>query len=154
MMEMKYCIAILLALSSFSTYAVTYKWVDAEGKLHITDTPPPPSVKAEKVRTPHTTGGIPAASAPAPAPTIYERAADLNKEKQAREEAAKKAADEKALADAKQNNCEAARTQLSSLQNAPRIATYDDKGERSFMDDDARQRKIQEAQDAVSKSCN
>ncbi len=151
---MRYCMVILLALASFSAFAGPYKWVDDQGKLHITDTPPPPNVKAEKLHSSTTSAGIPQASAPASAPTIFEREAELNKEKKARDEAAQKAAKEKEQADEKQRNCDAARSQLQVLQNAPRVTVYDEKGERAVLDDDARQKRINDAQDTISKACN
>lgn len=150
---MRYCLALLMIFASFNSFATTYKWVDEQGKLHVQDTPPPASVKAEKLHTPNTSGGIPGASAPAAAPTIYERAADLNKEKQAREDAAKKAAQEKEQAEATRKYCESARNQLAVLQNSPRLVSYNANGEPSVMSDEARQKQIAEAQDAISKSC-
>jgi len=157
---MKYFMAILLALSSFGTYAGLTKWVDSEGVVHYTDGPPPANVKSESVRTSTSTSSSVAApagaSAPAPAApkSIYEKAADLKKEQKAKDEAAQKAAQEKAQADAKLKNCEDARSQLQMLQNVPRVAVYNDKGEPTFLDDAARQQRISEAQDAISKSCN
>ncbi len=153
---MKYWMALLLALVSFNTYAGLTKWVDSEGRVHYSDTPPPEDVKSETVHV-SPSAGAPAAGAPASAPagpkTIYEMEADLKKERKAKEEAAQKAAKEQQEASQKQQNCAQARDQLSTLQNMPRIVTYDEKGERSFLDDAARQQRLEEAQAAVSKYC-
>ncbi|MCC6609206.1 MAG: DUF4124 domain-containing protein [Burkholderiales bacterium] len=35
--------AIALALASAAAFAQTYRWVDKDGRVHYTDTPPPPS---------------------------------------------------------------------------------------------------------------
>ena len=51
-------------------------------------------------------------------------------------------------------NCAEARSQLQTLQNAPRVMVYNDKGEPSVLDDAARQQRISETQDAISKNCN
>ncbi len=150
---MKYCLAILLTLASFNASAELYKWKDAQGVLHITDTPPPPNVKSESVRAPSSSAGIAPASAPAAPKTIFEKEAELNKEKKAKEEADKKAAQKREEEAQKQKACEQARGQLTTLQNAPRVVTYDDKGERVYMDDAQRQQKIDEAQSAVGKYC-
>ncbi|HEY5993937.1 MAG TPA: DUF4124 domain-containing protein [Gallionellaceae bacterium] len=157
---MKYCVAILLTLASFNTFAGLIKWVDSQGVVHITDGPPPPNVKVEKIRSksdssaPAASAPAAAASAPAAPKNIFERAAEMKKEQKARDEAVQKAAQEKEMADLKLKNCESARSQLQSLQNAPRVATYDEKGEPTYLDDAARQQRINEAQEAVSKNCN
>ncbi len=151
---MKYCMAILLALASVSAFAGLTKWVDSQGVVHYSDEPPPPNVKSQTLNTPSTSGGIPAASAPAAPKTVYEREAEINKEKKAKEEAAQKAAKQQEDAVQKQKACEQARSQLGTLQNAPRVVTYDDKGERTYMDDAQRQQQISEAQAAVGKYCN
>jgi len=156
---MKYFVAILLTFASFNVYAGLTKWVDSEGVVHYTDGPPPANVKSESVHTSTSSSpAAPAASASAPAPaapkTIYEKAADIKKEQKAKDEADQKAAKEKELADAKLKNCEAARSQLQALQNAPRMTVYNDKGEPSVLDDAARQQRISETQDAISKNCN
>jgi glutaredoxin len=53
---MKTLTAVALLLLSLPLWAGTmYRWVDAEGRVHYTDTPPPASardVKEQKVRTP------------------------------------------------------------------------------------------------------
>jgi hypothetical protein len=153
-MEMKFCAAILLTLASFNAFAGLTKWVDSQGVVHYTDGPPPPNVKSQSLNTPSTSAGIPSASAPAAPKTIYERDAELNKEKKAKEEAEQKAAKKQEEEAQKQRACSQARDQLATLQNSPRIATYNDKGERSVMDDDARQKRIDEAQASISKYCN
>ena len=155
---MKYCVAVLLALVSFNTYADLNKWVDANGKVHYSDGPPPDDVKAETLHisaspnTPQSPAA--AASAPSAPKTIYEKEAELKKERKAKDEAAQKAAKEEEHAKAKQQACEQSRIQLSTLQNAPRVTVYNAQGERSFMDDATRQKSEAEAQASVSKYCN
>ncbi len=39
------CLAIAGALITGSAWAQTYKWVDAQGRTHYTDTPPPPDAR-------------------------------------------------------------------------------------------------------------
>jgi len=155
---MKYWMALLLALVSFNTYAGLTKWVDSEGKVHYSDAPPPENVKSETLRG-SPSQGAPAAASATPASgsgapkTIYEMEADLKKERKAKEEAAQKAAKEQQEASQKQQACAQARDQLATLQNMPRIVTYDEKGGRSFMDDTTRQQRIEEAQASVGKYC-
>ncbi len=151
---MKYCMAILLTLASFNALAGLTKWVDSQGVVHYTDGPPPPNVKAQNLNAPSTSAGIPAASSPAAPKTIYEQEAEMNKEKKAREEAAQKAAKKQQEDAQKQQACEQARSQLQTLQNSPRVVTYDANGQPSYLDDTQRQQRIEEAQAAVSNYCS
>lgn len=155
---MKYRIAILLMLASFNSYAGLTKWVDSNGVVHYSDAPPPGNVKSETLQLRSSDqGGMSAASAPASAPSraksIYEMESDINKERQAREEAAKKAAQKDQETKERQRACEQARAQLNTLQNAPRIVTYDENGNPTFIGDEGRQERIRSAQDSVSEYC-
>ncbi len=157
---MKYWMALLLALASFSASAGLTKWVDSEGRVHYSDTPPPANVKSQSVRTSPAQGaaetpasGVSGASGVAGPKSIYEMEADLKKERKAKEEAAQKAAKEQEQAAQKQQACEQARSQLQTLQNAPRVVEYNEKGERVYLDDASRQQRMDEAQGAVSKYC-
>ena len=42
-MAYKFLIPLLLVAAAFPAYAKMYKWVDAQGNVHYTDTPPPQS---------------------------------------------------------------------------------------------------------------
>ncbi len=153
---MRYCIPILLLLASFSSYAGLTKWVDKDGTVHYSDSPPPENVQSKTVRV--QSGRESSATAPASAPgapkTIFEMESDLKKEGKARQEAEKKAAQKQQEEEAKQRNCQQARAQLDTLRNAPRLATYDQEGNPTIMDDSARQKGIDDAQAAVSQYCN
>ncbi len=155
---MKYCVAIVLFLVSMSTYADATKWVDSEGRVHYSDSPPPQNVKSQTLHM-SPSSNAPAsteagASAPAAPKTIFEKEAEMKKQRKAKDEAAQKAAQEEEQAKTKRQNCEQSRSTLATLQNAPRVTVYDEKGERSVLDDAARQQRISEAQDAVSRYCN
>jgi glutaredoxin len=52
-------VAVALAISASTALAQLYRWTDQQGRVHITDTPPPPSAKDVKKG--------PGGSAPAPA---------------------------------------------------------------------------------------
>ena len=47
------CIALVLALGAGAASAQVYRWTDEQGRVHITDTPPPPGAKSvQKSRAP------------------------------------------------------------------------------------------------------
>ncbi len=154
---MKYWMAILLALASFNTCAALTKWVDKDGTVHYSDAPPPENVQSQSVRIRSSDRGqqeAAPASGPAGTKSIYEMERDLNKERKARQEADKKAAEKEREEETKRSNCQAAQNQLNTLRNAPRVATYDAEGNPSIMDDTTRQQQTEQAEAAVSRYCN
>ena len=130
-------------LTTTSVVAETYKWKDADGKIHYSDQPPPANAKEETTVKPRKPAAA-ATAAPAAAgkgaaatktKTYVEQEADFKKrqvETAKREEEEKKKAAE--AADKKQN-CDRARAQLKSLQSGGRVSQSNAKGEREYMSD-------------------
>jgi hypothetical protein len=147
-----YFAIISLALISLNAHAGMNKWVDAEGKVHYSDTPPP-EVKTQTVRN---VSGKDQVDAPASySPKSYaEREAEMKKAKQGKEEESKKKAEQDAMADAKRHNCEAARQNARNLEAGGRVVTYDAKGERVDLDDSARAQRLEEARKGIKDNCN
>jgi len=126
---------LLLSLLSPSAHAGMHKWVDAEGKVHYSDTPPP-DVNAESVR--NMSGKGQQASPVDYSPKSYaEREAELRKSRQEKQETLDKQAKEKAQQEERQRACAYARESLRVLESGGRIATTDAAGERVFLDDEA-----------------
>lgn len=144
---MKRCLPICLLLLSFSAHGALTKWVDADGKVHYSDEPPPLDVKAKILVTPSAASGVPAQK------TYVEREAERKKAEKAKEEAAQNASQQQEEALAKQKDCAAARANLKALENSPLIATYNDKGESSYMDDTTRRQNIEVARKQISTFC-
>lgn len=46
---MRKCLYLLLLLAAANAYAANYKWTDAQGKVHYTDTPPPKGIEAKTI---------------------------------------------------------------------------------------------------------
>jgi hypothetical protein len=68
------------------------------------------------------------------------------------EAAEKKAAEDQKQAEEARRNCTAAKSNLQSLENG-RVATYDEKGEKTFLDDAQRAAAIERARKDVSQWC-
>ncbi len=148
-------LAIYLLLISFSAYGSKIKCVDAEGNVSYTDTPSPACVKTKILRDSSAASDSVTSSSGVAAPkTVAEREADWKKTQQAKSETEQKTAKAQEDAANKKKNCDSARESLATLENAPRLVTYDTQGEQSFLDDDARQQRIAEARKAISSSCN
>lgn len=157
---MKKILLILLTLISASALAGLHKWVDADGKVHYSDQPPPANVKATTLRSTSsakdsaTESGAAASSAPAAPKTIAEREAELKKAQQAKKEAADMAAQEQAEADAKKASCASARQNLRTLQEGARIMEIGANGERTYLSDEGRQQRMDKAQQDISTYCD
>jgi hypothetical protein len=162
-------VAVAVLLAAATVTAQVYKWVDKDGKVQYTDTPPTVDAKGtpKKVDTRPASGSVvtpvaPAKSAPAkdagkaaPAKplTLEERNKDSEKRRAEQMEAEKKAADQAKVDKAYQERCKEATRYLRSLESGRPISTTDDAGERKIMDDAARNAEVARARNAISESC-
>jgi hypothetical protein len=155
-------VACLLALAAAGASAqAIWKWRDASGQMHITDTPPPSSVPDKDILKRPGNAPAPAAeAAPAPAAAaasgvdsdLQKKKAKADKEKADTEAAAKAEADKKNAA-VKAENCKRAQAQAGALQSGVRVAKLDANGERTFLDDDQRAAELKRAQDIIAQNC-
>ncbi len=149
---MKKYLLLLLILTSTNALADINKWVDANGKVHYSDQPPPPDAKPKTLRSFSDNPDSASSSVAAPK-TLAEREADLKKAQKEKNEAADKAAQKQAAKDVQQASCDAAQQNLRSLQNGGRMVEIDAKGERSYIDDAQREQRIAKAQKDISTYC-
>lgn len=142
-------ILLLLALP-LGASAELYRWVDAQGRVHYSDSPPPANATSTKtLNTP-----APASPAPAAAPKSWqEKEMEFRQRRAAEAEAQAKKEKEAEEARQKQANCEAARKNLQLLESGQRVVTVNAQGEREFLDDAARQKAINDARKAVETWC-
>jgi hypothetical protein len=145
----------LLAGSAFlisSLAHAQYAWIDAKGVHHYSDQPPPPSapavrmLKAPRGASIASADGAPTvatpASAPKAPPTLAEREADYRKRAQERAKQEQKDALEAQHKAAQAENCEAARRYQAQLQSDIRVADTGADGERTFISDEERARRL------------
>jgi hypothetical protein len=141
-----------------------YKWVDADGKVKYSDTPPPSNVKTEKLR-------IPAHAASAPAPTetkggtakdtpkggpktaaeqeqaFRKRQAEATKEQQEQTQKETEARD-------RAENCNRAKAAVANLELGGRQTRIDEKGERAFLTDQEITQAAARARQEAAAACN
>ena len=165
-------VACLLALATTGASAqAIYKWRDASGQMHISDTPPPSDVPAKNVLSRPTPApvahpGADAASdagaaggAATPAAAANPGDSDLMKKKaKLDQDKAQAAAVEKAKADQKQADaraasCTSAQQQARNMSAGGRIARVNANGEREYLDDAAIASELKRAQDIVAQTC-
>ena len=83
----------------------------------------------------------------------------MDKELQARKQAADQEQAARAKADAdrlnaqRAENCRSARSHLAALDTGQRIARYNDKGEREILDDKQRASETRRARDVIASDC-
>jgi len=150
---MKSYLALCLILLNFNTHAALNKWVDADGKVHYSDTPPP-DVKAKRLRSSNVTEPATDTSGVRPQKTLAEQEAEWKKSQKAKEEANQKAIQEQEAILTKKKNCETSRSYLEKIENSPKVAQYNSQGERTIMDEASRQQRIEEARKAVAAHCS
>jgi hypothetical protein len=143
--------------------AQLYRWVDKDGRVHYTATPPPPGVKARTLQAPAAAPSAPAADDAAKGAGAKDArkgpltAAEQEQEFRKRQLEAQKAREKEALgakeAEAKQENCTRAREALATFESGQRILRTNAQGERYYLDDDAHARETAAARRAVQDWC-
>ena len=144
-----YVIIGLMLLWSLAVNAQVYKWVDEHGKTQYTDLPPPGSVKdRQRLNLKTTTPSNPSESSKSKSLSAEREEFDKRQQQRKEEEV-------KQLAKAEENKkrCIDAQTQLRIYTDSPRLTVPDGSGGISYVDDDARQRKINDANRAISTFC-
>ena len=128
-------------------YARIYKWVDADGTVQYTQTPPPAGIAAEEIKPP------PRVDTDAAVKALEEQRVDLDKTRDGR----LKAAEQEQKADQeiaeKQRQCEQARLRLAAYER-PRVNVVAEDGERRRATEEERTAEIEKARAAVSQLCN
>lgn len=150
-----------LAASLSLPAAAQWKWRDKDGRITVSDLPPPREVQAKDIlqRPEPPAVRAPAAAAPASAASAVAPRPAVDNELQARKKAAEQEQVNRAKADAdklagqKAENCRAARAHLAALDSGQRIARYKDNGEREILDDQQRAAETRRARDVIASEC-
>ncbi|NOX44087.1 MAG: DUF4124 domain-containing protein [Gammaproteobacteria bacterium] len=126
------------------------KWTDENGQVHYGDYTEEYKAKTLNVTTSNTS---PSATAAAQANRNETRKKIIKsmQDKRIKKKEAKDTA-EKELA-LKKSNCSIAKRQMATYKNAGRLATYDENGERRYIDDKERTQKSAAAQIQINKWC-
>jgi hypothetical protein len=153
-------VAIWLALClALPASAQMYKWVDSDGKVQYSDTPPPSNVKTEKLRTPAASEGkgkeeTPKDAAKTAPKTVAEQEQAFRKRQLDAAKAQEEEARKQAEARDKAENCKRAKAALANLTLGGRQVRIDDKGERVFLDDQQIVQETARAREEAAAMCN
>lgn len=139
-----------------------WKWRDRDGRITVSDLPPPKDVPEKDVLVRPSApvraaapAAVPASAASAaarPAPPA-DRELEARKRAAEQERAARARADEDKQAAVRADNCRRARGQVAALESGQRMARFNDKGEREVLDDRARAEELARARAIVASDC-
>lgn len=148
------CVLVLLGAGGRAGAQEIYKWVDAQGVTQYSTTPPPPGVAAKVVRVAPAPPAEVASQARADAQRVIDetnRRAAERAEAQA-QRAAQEAAQRRGATD-KLRACANAREQLDVLMRGGPVFHYNERGERVYLDDSARDGEIARLRGEVTAQC-
>jgi len=159
---MKWIATLTVLALALPAWGEMYKWVDADGKVHYSDQPPPANVKQQKaIPTPRTPARAtaPAAEGQAAAPaaaapkTAAEQEMEFRKRRVEAAEAEAKRQQEAQAAEEKKRNCEQARNRVAVLQTGGRITRAGPDGEQNYLGDNEIASELVEARKVADSWC-
>ncbi len=142
----------LVCLLGFSpvSHAKMYKWVDADGNTHYTQSPPPDGAAIEDINLPASVN-IDTEQAVKSFEAQQEKQQESAETKQKDEKELNREAEHTAL---KKDNCRKARAKLDNVGSGRRIRAVDEYGNVTRATEEERQRRIADAQEKIEKWCN
>jgi Domain of unknown function (DUF4124) len=158
-------ITAALCLGAATAQAANWKYRDAQGRIVVSDLPPPggvqdkdilerPTAPVRRAAAP-TTGAASAAAAAAPTAVAQGNDPELEarRKKAATEQEQKQKAEQEKDAAQRTENCSRAKSHLAALGDGLRIARTNDKGEREILDDRGRAEEMQRARQVIASDC-
>jgi hypothetical protein len=153
-----------LCLGTVTAHATNWKYRDAQGRIVVSDLPPPAGVQDKDILERPTT-----VARRAPAPTVPASAAgttaatavaqgndpelEARRKKAATEQEQKQKVEQEKDAAQRAENCSRAKSHLAALGDGLRIARTNDKGEREILDDKGRADEMQRARQVIASDC-
>lgn len=145
-------ISAAIAIAAFSLSASAdqvYRWVDKDGHVHYSQTPPSSTlVNAQTLNI----------NTPPPDPTGLQNDQKMAQQNQDRDKQADDAQkkDQAAAAqhEQQQKECNYLQQRLQLLEQSARVATVDAQGNKSYISDDDRAKQEQDLQDQINKTCS
>ena len=143
-----FSLVCLLGISPVSQ-ARMFKWVDADGNTHYTQTPPPEGIAKEDLNLP-ASAKLDNTEAVKAFEDQQNKKQELAGENEKEQKLQDRSAEHTAL---KKENCRKARAKLENVQNTGRIRAVDEYGNIVRASEEERQRRITEAQENIKKWC-
>ena len=137
---------LVIYLLAGHAYAAMYKWVDEDGNVQYSQSPPPAGIEAKTIDPP------PPVDSEAAIKQLQEnekQSSDYLKQRQ--EQADTSAKDEEKLA-LQKKNCEMAKARLASY-TRPRVKFIQEDGSRVTATEEERQEQIKKSEDMIKEFC-
>lgn len=140
----------LILLFSITANAQIYKWIDENGNTQYTDRPPPPGAAREGQRLNIRALATSANSETSKSKSLIEERLEFDKRRDK-----KKAEDVKQQAKTEEDKkkCIDAQARLRMYTDTPRMTVPDGTGGITYVDDETRQKRIEEANKAIKALC-
>lgn len=171
--------ALVVGTSAADSVWAQYQWRDENGRMTFSDLPPPASTPptnvlraparpaAQASTAPSASPGAsqasaasgaassatPAAPAGTPAATAADRELEFRKRQLERADADRKQTERRAQSDRIARACEDARASLRVLESGMRITQVNGNGEREYLSDEARERKLASMRQDLQQQC-
>lgn len=142
MKSMKWVLLSML-MAGVAAAGQVYKWKDADGRVHYSDTPPPVGGKVTQMPMHASEQPVSAVATPKAPPIVARNASAAD--------ASAPAAQPQAVKDPKL--CQQAQARKSFLQTGQLMKTVNEKGEVEFMNEQKRAAEIAEADKAIERFC-
>jgi hypothetical protein len=157
-------VCTLLCFGAASVQAENWKYRDAQGRIVVSDLPPPSGVLDKDIierptqlvrRAPAPTAAAASAVVAAPAALAQGNDPELEarRKKAASEQEQKQKAEQQKDAAQRADNCSRAKSHLAALGDGLRIARTNEKGEREILDDKGRADEMQRARQVIASDC-
>jgi len=140
-----------------------WKWRDANGRIVISDVPPPRGVPdkdvlqrpepAARAAPPPAAASGPAAASAAAGKAPVDAELEARKRRTEQEQAAQRKAEDAKAAAVRKDNCQRARDHLALLDSGQRMVRIGADGEREYLSDQQRAAEAQRTRDIVASDC-
>jgi hypothetical protein len=157
-------VCAMLCFGTATAQAANWKYRDAQGRIVVSDLPPPAGVQDKDIlerpttvvrRAPAPTAAASAAATAAPTALAQGNDPELEarRKKAAAEQEQKQKVEQEKDAAQRGENCSRAKSHLAALGDGLRIARTNDKGEREILDDKGRADEMQRARQVIASDC-
>ncbi len=148
--------SVLLLWLANTANADVYKWVDKDGKVQYSDQPPlsGDAKKMKRKSKDSSETSSPASNSVAkPAASVADQELEYRKRKAEKEETEKKQLSEADTAKQNKQYCASLKGDLRSHSDGTRLVRYNEKGERTFLDDKERADSKVKLEERIAKEC-
>lgn len=156
-------VALVIGCGAASAQGI-WKWRDKDGRVQISDRPPPNEVpdkdilqRPNSARMPVAAQAASDAASEAPAARVDTTLEAKKKKAQAEQLAAEKTAKDADAAKREQTkaeNCQRARNHMQGLESGLRLSRTNEQGQREFLDDSARAAEVARTRETIAANCN